>query len=127
MKKKRIAWHSLSVAILTAPNLTYLLCNVEILKEANAIALTMSALLILSVCGLGALAHFKPKSGIWVTLIGVFVLSLSNISYIAGIALIIEGSGLIVDAYGIQPMIVKEKIKELEEDGKQVTYTRNIE
>ena len=126
MSKKRLAWHSLSVAILTVPNFTYLLCNFQVLKEANAIALTLSALLILSVVGLGYLAHFKPKSGIWVTLIGIFILSLSNISYIAGIALIIEGSGLAVDGYAIQPQIVKQKIKELEENGKQVTYTTEI-
>lgn len=126
MSKKRLAWHSLSVAILTVPNFTYLLCNLQVLKEANAIALTLSALLILSVVGLGYLAHFKPKSGIWVTLIGIFILSLSNISYIAGIALIIEGSGLAVDGYAIQPQIIKQKIKELEEDGKQVTYTTDI-
>lgn len=126
MSKKRIAWHALSVSVLSVPNLVYLLCNIQILKEANAVALTMSALLVLSVVGLGALAHFKPKSGIWVTLIGVFILSLSNISYIAGIALIIEGSGLVVDGYAIQPMIVKQRIKELEEDGKQVTYTTEI-
>lgn len=127
MSKKRVAWHALSVSILTVPNIIYLTCNIQILKEANAIALTMSALLVLSVVGLGTLAHFKPKSGIWVTLIGVFVLSLSNISYIAGIALIIEGSGLAVDGYAIQPMIVKQRIKELEEDGKQVTYTTTID
>ena len=126
MSKKRLAWHSLSVAILTVPNFTYLLCNFQVLKEANAIALTLSALLILSVVGLGYLAHFKPKSGIWVTLIGIFILSLSNISYIAGIALIIEGSGLAVDGYAIQPQIVKQKIKELEENGKQVTYTTEV-
>ena len=126
MSKKRIAWHALSVSILTVPNLIYLCCNIEILKEANAIALTMSALLVLSIVGMGALAHFKPKSGIWVTLIGVFVLALSNISYVVGIALVIEGSGLAVDGYGIQPMIVKQRIKELEEDGKQVTYTTEI-
>lgn len=126
MSKKRIAWHALSVSVLSVPNLVYLLCNIQVLKEANAIALTMSALLVLSVVGLGALAHFKPKSGIWVTLIGIFILSLSNISYIAGIALIIEGSGLVVDGYAIQPMIVKQRIKELEEDGKQVTYTTEI-
>lgn len=126
MSKKRLAWHSLSVAILTVPNFTYLLCNFQVLKEANAIALTLSALLILSVVGLGYLAHFKPKSGIWVTLIGIFILSLSNISYIAGIALIIEGSGLAVDGYAIQPQIIKQKIKELEENGKQVTYTTEV-
>ena len=126
MSKKRLAWHSLSVAILTVPNFTYLLCNLQVLKEANAIALTLSALLILSVVGLGYLAHFKPKSGIWVTLIGIFILSLSNISYIAGIALVIEGSGLAVDGYAKQPQIIKQKIKELEEDGKQVTYTTDI-
>lgn len=126
MSKKRLAWHSLSVAILTVPNFTYLLCNFQVLKEANAIALTLSALLILSVVGLGYLAHFKPKSGIWVTLIGIFILSLSNISYVAGIALIIEGSGLAVDGYAIQPQIIKQKIKELEENGKQVTYTTEV-
>ena len=126
MSKKRIALHTLSVSILTAPNLVYLLCNVEVLKEANAIALTMTALLVLSIVGLGALAHFKPKSGIWVLLIGIFVLSLSNISYIAGTALIIEGSGLVVDGYGIEPLILKQKIKELQQNGQSVTYTKEL-
>ena len=126
MSKKRIALHTLSVSILTAPNLVYLLCNVEVLKEANAIALTMTALLVLSIVGLGALAHFKPKSGIWVLLIGIFVLSLSNISYIAGMALIIEGSGLVVDGYGIEPLILKQKIKELQQNGQSVTYTKEL-
>lgn len=126
MSKKRVALHTLSVSILTAPNLVYLLCNVEVLKEANAIALTMTALLVLSIVGLGALAHFKPKSGIWVLLIGIFVLSLSNISYIAGMALIIEGAGLVVDGYGIEPLILKQKIKELQENGQSVTYTKEL-
>ena len=126
MSKKRIAWHTLSVSILTIPNLIYLGCNVQVLKEANAIALTMTALLVLSIVGLGALAHFKPKSGIWVLLIGVFVLSLSNIAYVAGIALIIEGSGLGIDEYAIQPMILKSKIKELKENGESVTYTKEL-
>lgn len=126
MSKKRIALHTLSVSLLTAPNLVYLLCNVEVLKEANAIALTMTALLVLSVVGLGALAHFKPKSGIWILLIGIFVLSLSNISYIAGMALIIEGSGLVVDGYAIEPLILKQKIKELQQNGQSVTYTKEL-
>lgn len=126
MSKKRIALHTLSVSLLTAPNLVYLLCNAEILKEANAIALTMTALLVLSVVGLGALAHFKPKSGIWILLIGIFVLSLSNISYIAGMALIIEGSGLVVDGYAIEPLILKQKIKELQQNGQSVTYTKEL-
>ena len=126
MSKKRIAWHTLSVSILTIPNLVYMCCNVQVLKEANTIALTMTALLILSIVGLGALAHFKPKSGIWVLLIGIFVLSLSNIAYIAGIALIIEGSGLVVDGYALQPMIIKQKIKELKENGESVTYTKEL-
>ena len=126
MSKKRIALHTLSVSLLTAPNLVYLLCNVEVLKEANAIALTMTALLVLSVVGLGALAHFKPKSGIWILLIGIFVLSLSNISYIAGVALIIEGSGLVVDGYAIEPLILKQKIKELQQNGQSVTYTKEL-
>lgn len=126
MSKKRKMYHALSISMLTAPNIIYLLCNVEILKEANAVALTMTALLVLSVVGLGALAHFRANAGVWTTLIGIFILSLSNISYVAGIALIIEGGGLAIDGYAIRPLIQKEKIKELEEDGKQVTYTTEV-
>lgn len=127
MSKKRLLLHSLSIATLTAPNGIYLACNYDILKEANVVALTMTALLILSIIGLGALAHFKANKGIWVTLIGIFVLSLSNISYVAGIALIIEGGGLAIDGYVLNPLIVNTKMKELENAGKQVTYTRNID
>lgn len=126
MSKKRAWLHTASISLLTAPNIIYLSCNFNILREANAIALTMSAMLVLSIVGLGALAHFKANSGIWVTLIGVFILSLSNIAWVAGIALIIEGVGLAIDGYVLKPLITKTKIKELEDNGKQVTYTREI-
>lgn len=126
MSKKRAWLHTASIGLLTAPNIIYLSCNFDILREANAIALTMSAMLVLSIVGLGALAHFKANSGIWVTLIGVFILSLSNIAWVAGIALIIEGVGLAIDGYVLKPLITKTKIKELEDNGKQVTYTREI-
>lgn len=126
MSKKRVWLHTASISLLTAPNIIYLSCNFNILREANAIALTMTAMLVLSIVGLGALAHFKANSGIWVTLIGVFILSLSNIAWVAGIALIIEGGGLAIDGYVLKPLITKIKIKELEDSGKQVTYTREI-
>lgn len=126
MSKKRIAFHTLSIGLLTAPNLIYLGCNFNILKEANAVALTMTALLVLAVVGLGALAHFKADKGIWVALIGIFILSLSNIAYVAGIALIIEGGGLAIDGYLIKPQIVKQKMEELKANGEQITYTREI-
>ncbi|MDD3883251.1 MAG: hypothetical protein PHI27_13565 [Eubacteriales bacterium] len=126
MSKKRAWLHTASISLLTAPNIIYLSCNFNILREANAIALTMTAMLVLSIVGLGALAHFKANSGIWVTLIGVFILSLSNIAWVAGIALIIEGGGLAIDGYVLKPLITKTKIKELEDNGKQVTYTREI-
>lgn len=127
MSKKRLLLHSISIAALTAPNGIYLACNFDVLKEANVVALTMTSLLILSIIGLGALAHFKANRGVWVTLIGIFVLSLSNISYVAGIALIIEGGGLTVDGYVFKPLIMNIKTKELEDAGKQVTYTRSID
>lgn len=126
MSKKRIMYHTLSISMLTAPNIIYLLCNFQVLKEAHAVALTMTALLVLSIVGLGALAHFKANAGIWVGLIGIFVLALSNIAYVAGIALIIEGSGLAIDGYVIRPLIKQEKIKELKANGEQVTYTTDI-
>lgn len=126
MSKKRAWLHTASISLLTAPNIIYLSCNFNILREANAIALIMTAMLVLSIVGLGALAHFKANSGIWVTLIGVFILSLSNIAWVAGIALIIEGGGLAFDGYVLKPLITKTKIKELEDNGKQVTYTREI-
>ena len=126
MSKKRIALHGLSISLLSIPNLTYLGCNFSVIREANAVALSMTALLILSVVGLGALVHFRADGGIWCALIGIFILSLSNIAYIAGIALIIEGAGISIDSYVIKPLILKEKVKELEANGQSVTYTANI-
>lgn len=126
MKKKRIWLHVASVSILSVPNLTYLGFNFDILKEANAIALTMSALMILAVVGVGVLAHIKFNAGVWALLIGIFVLALSNIAYIAGYALIIEGAGLALDGYVFKPLIKKEKIKELKEKGENVVYTDKI-
>lgn len=126
MKKKRIWLHVASVSILSVPNLTYLGFNFDILKEANAIALTMSALMILAVVGVGVLAHIKFNAGVWALLIGIFVLALSNIAYIAGYALLIEGAGLALDGYVFKPLIKKEKIKELKEKGENVVYTDKI-
>ena len=126
MSKKRLAAHGLSLGILSVPNLTYLGCNFSVIKEANAIALTMTALLIFSVIGLGALAHIKANGGVWCAIIGAFVLSLSNIAYIAGIALLIEGAGIAIDSYILKPWIQSIKIEELEKDGQSVTYTASI-
>lgn len=126
MSKKRIWLHVASLSILSVPNLVYLGVNFDILKEANAIALTMSALLILAVVGVGVLAHMKFNGGVWALLIGIFVLALSNIAYIAGFALIIEGAGLALDGYIFKPIIKKVKIQELKEKGENVTYTEQI-
>lgn len=125
--KKKVLLHILSISLLVIPNLIYLICNSTLLKEVHAIALTLVAIVVLTVVGLGALLHFKAKAGIWVAIIGAFVLAMSNISYVAGIALLIEGIGLAIDAYFIKPILVKIKIKELEEDGKSITYTRSID
>lgn len=126
MSKKRAILHGISMLVLTAPNLTYLGLNFDILKEANAISLTMTALLVLSVIGIGAVTHIKTNGGVWCALIGIFVVSLSNIAYVAGIALIIEGVGVASDHYIFKPLIEKEKIKELKRNGESVTYTTEI-
>lgn len=126
MSKKRLGLTAGAYSTLIVPNLIYLGCNVDILKEANAIALTMTAVLVLAIVGVGALTHIKMNSGIWVLLIGVFILALSNISYIAGYALIIEGVGISADGYIFKPLIQKQKLKELEENGKSVTYTTEV-
>lgn len=126
MSKKRMWLHVASYGLLTAPNLVYLGCNFDILKEANAIALTMTAMIVLSIVGLGALAHIKANTGIWVLLIGVFILALSNIAHVAGMALIIEGAGIGLDGYIMKPAIQKAKVEELKKNGEQVTYTTNI-
>ena len=125
--KKRIFWmHTLSASLLSVPNLVYMGCNIQILQEANAIALTMTAMLVLSIVGLGMLTHIHINTGVWVTLIGVFILALSNISYVAGIALIIEGSAIAVDSTVLKPSILKLKTEELKKNGESVTYTREI-
>ena len=126
MSKKRIWLHVASLSILSVPNLVYLGVNFDILKEANTIALTMSALLILAVVGVGVLAHMKVNGGVWALLIGIFVLALSNIAYIAGFALIIEGAGLALDGYIFKPLIKKQKIQELKDKGENVTYTEQV-
>lgn len=127
MSKKILLLHILSLALLIVPNLIYLICNLNVFKEAHAIALTMVAMVILSCIVIGALLHFRFNMGVWLAIIGAFVLALANISYVAGIGLLIEGIGLIVDGYFIKPVIVNLKTKELEEHGKQVTYTRRID
>ena len=126
MSKKRFWLHTASIALLTAPNAIYMGCNFDVLKETNAVALTLTALIILSIVGLGALAHFKANSGIWVTLIGILVLCMSNIAYITGVALMIEGGGLAIDGYVFKPLIKKTKIEELRNNGETVTYTTSI-
>lgn len=127
MNKKILLLHILSLALLIVPNLVYLICNLNVFKEAHAIALTMVAMVILSCIVIGALLHFRFNMGVWLAIIGAFVLALANISYVAGIGLLIEGVGLIIDGYFIKPIIVNLRTKELEEHGKQVTYTRRID
>ena len=123
MGKKRLWYHMISLSLLTVPNLTYLGVNFDIVKEANAISLTMTALLILSVVGFGAATHIDVNKGVWALLIGVLVVSLSNISYIVGIALIIEGAGIAIDGYVMKPLIEIEKVKEKSEHGTESTTT----
>lgn len=119
--------HLISMSLLIIPNLIYLVCNLSVFKEAHAVALTMVSMVIISCITIGALLHFKFNMGVWLAIIGAFVLALSNISYVAGIALIIEGLGLMIDGYFIKPIIIAIKTRELEQHGKQVTYTRRID
>lgn len=116
-----------SFIVLVVPNLIYLLTKIDVIKETHAIALTMVAMVVLSVIGLGVLLHFKFNIGVWMVIIGAFVLALSNISYVAGVALLIEGLGLTIDGYVMKPLRIRIKVKELEKDGKSITYTRRID
>lgn len=127
MNKKKLLLQGTSLSILSIPNIIYLLCNIQVLRDTNVIALTMLSLVVLSIIGLGALIHFKVKAGIWLVIIGLFMLVMSNVSWVGGIAFIIEGIGLALDAYIIQPLLVKEKIKELKENGESITYTKEIQ
>lgn len=126
MSKKRALLHTASILTLTLPNSIFLATNFDILKEANAVALTMTALLILSIVGLGALTHIKASGGVWVVLIGIFILALSNIAWVAGVALIIEGGGISIDNFVLKPLITKAKVEELKENGESVTYTTDV-
>lgn len=125
MKKKNLL-KAASASTLVLPNLVYLLANGDVLKEENVVSLTMTAMVILSVVGVGALLHVKANGGIWCAIIGVFILALSNVAKIAGTALLIEGVAVSLDSFIFQPLISREKIKELEADGKSVTYTRSV-
>lgn len=126
MSKGRLWLNVGAYSTLIAPNLIYLGCNVTVLKEANAIALTMTAMLVLSIIGIGALTHIKMNNGIWIALIGVFILALSNIAYVAGVALLIEGGAICVDGYVFKPLIIKQKMRELKKNGEQVIYTTEV-
>lgn len=126
MTKKHKILSIVSMSLLTAPNLAYLSFNFNVLREANVVALSMTSMLILSIVGMGALTHIKANAGVWACLIGIFILALSNVAYIAGTALLIEGGGLAIDGYVIKPEIIKEKTKEIEANGGTVTYTREI-
>lgn len=126
MSKRRMLLHTASMITLIAPNTIYLFCNFDVLKEANAISLTMVAILTLSVIGVGTITHVKVKGGVWALLIGLFILALSNIAYVAGMALIIEGAGVALDGYVFKPLIEKSKIREFESNGRTITYTKEF-
>lgn len=126
MSKRRVLLHIISIIILVVPNLIFLICNHKLLKDINAISLTMIAIITLSIIGIGALTHIKLKGGIWAILIGLFVLAMSNISFLSGIALIIEGVGISIDGYILKPLILKTKTKEFEQHGGTITYTREF-
>lgn len=126
MSKRRMLLHTASMITLIAPNTIYLFCNFDVLKEANAVSLTMVAILTLSIVGVGTITHVKVKGGVWALLIGLFILALSNIAYVAGMALIIEGAGVAVDGYVLKPLIEKSKIREFENNGRTITYTKEF-
>ena len=126
MSKRRMLLHTVSMITLIAPNTIYLFCNFDVLKEANAVSLTMVAILTLSVIGVGTITHVKVKGGVWALLIGLFILALSNIAYVAGMALIIEGAGVAVDGYVLKPLKEKSKIMEFENNGRTITYTKEF-
>lgn len=127
MKWRTFLLHLGSIIVLVVPNLVYLLTNLDVIKDTHAIALTMVAMVVLSVIGIGVLLHFKFNIGVWITIIGAFVLALSNISYVAGVALLIEGVGITLDGYIFKPLRIRARVKELEKDGKSITYTRRID
>ena len=127
MKWRTFLLHLGSILILVVPNLIYLLTKLDVIKDTHAIALTMVAMVVLSVIGIGVLLHFKFNIGVWITIIGAFVLALSNISYVAGVALLIEGVGITLDGYIFKPLRIRARVKELEKDGKSITYTRRID
>ena len=127
MKWRTFLLHLASIIILVVPNLIYLLTKLDVIKDTHAIALTMVAMVVLSVIGIGVLLHFKFNIGVWITIIGAFVLALSNISYVAGVALLIEGVGITLDGYIFKPLRIRARVKELEKDGKSITYTRRID
>lgn len=127
MKKYRIMLQIAAMVILIVPNLIYLICNFSVFKDRNVVAISMIAMLIFAIVGLGALLHFKVKAGVWTTIIGIFILAVGDLAHITGIALLIEGIGLILDGYIIRPILIKLKIRELEENGESITYTRPIE
>lgn len=127
MKWRTFLLHLGSILILVVPNLVYLLTKLDVIKDTHAIALTMVAMVVFSVIGIGVLLHFKFNIGVWITIIGAFVLALSNISYVAGVALLIEGVGITLDGYIFKPLRIRARVKELEKDGKSITYTRRID
>lgn len=127
MKWRTFLLHLGSILVLVVPNLVYLLTKLDVIKDTHAIALTMVAMVVLSVIGIGVLLHFKFNIGVWITIIGAFVLALSNISYVAGVALLIEGVGITLDGYIFKPLRIRARVKELEKDGKSITYTRRID
>lgn len=127
MKWRTFLLHLGSILILVVPNLIYLLTKLDVIKDTHAIALTMVAMVVFSVIGIGVLLHFKFNIGVWITIIGAFVLALSNISYVAGVALLIEGVGITLDGYIFKPLRIRARVKELEKDGKSITYTRRID
>ena len=111
MKWRTFLLHLASIIILVVPNLIYLLTKLDVIKDTHAIALTMVAMVVLSVIGIGVLLHFKFNIGVWITIIGAFVLALSNISYVAGVALLIEGVGITLDGYIFKPLRIRAKVK----------------
>lgn len=127
MSFKRFILHFISILFLTVPNLVYMFTKFDVIKETNAIALTLVAMVVLSCVGIGVLLHFKFNWGVWVALIGAFVLALANISYVAGVALIIEGIGVAINGYIFKPLIIRQKVKELKAHGESITYTRRID
>lgn len=126
-KTKYYITNTLSYILLLVPILVYSICNVDKLTKNNVIGLSLAGFIILSLVLLAVLVKIKVKAGVWLCIVAIVLLVMQDITAVLGYGLLCVGGGLILSEYIMKPITEHYKEAYYKDEGKTITYSKNID